>query len=106
MAQDGIEAIALYTQHQQEVAVALIDMMMPLMDGLTTIRTLQRINPQLKIIVVSGLSSNLRAIENAGLRIDAFLAKPFTAEDLILTLHAVLSDRPVERQDLGLEDLL
>lgn len=105
MAQDGIEAIALYAQHQQEVAVALIDMMMPLMDGLTTIRTLQRINPQLKIIVASGLSSNRRALDNAGLRIDAFLAKPFTAEDLILTLHAVLSDCPLDPPELESGDL-
>jgi len=33
-------------------------MMMPSMDGSTTIRTLQKMNPQIKIIAASGLASN------------------------------------------------
>jgi hypothetical protein len=39
---DGIEAIALYAQHKAKIHVVLMDMMMPEMDGLTTIRTLKK----------------------------------------------------------------
>ncbi|MBD3562485.1 PAS domain S-box protein, partial [Planktothrix sp. FACHB-1355] len=55
---DGIEAIALYAQHKEEIDIVLVDMMMPSMDGSTTIRTLQKINPQVKILAVSGLLPN------------------------------------------------
>ena len=41
-AKDGIEAIALYAQHRDEIGLVLIDMIMPTMDGATTIRTLQK----------------------------------------------------------------
>src|SRR5919202_1740077 len=52
VASDGIEAIALYTQHKAEISAVLIDMMMPSMDGPTAIRVLKKINPQVKIIGV------------------------------------------------------
>ena len=54
-ARDGIEAIAFYSQHQNEIEVVLMDIMMPSMDGKVAIRTLQKIKPQVKIIAVSGL---------------------------------------------------
>ena len=54
-ASDGIEAVALYAQYKDEISAVLLDMMMPSMDGATTIRTLQKMNPQVKIIAASGL---------------------------------------------------
>lgn len=90
-ASDGIEAITLYAKHKAEISVVLTDMMMPSMDGLTTIRTLQKINPQVKIIAVSGLvpSETLNETTNAG--VHTFLSKPYSARELLKTLHAVLS---------------
>jgi len=58
-------------QHKDEISVVLTDMMMPSMDGSTTIRTLQKMNPQIKIIAASGLASNDKVAEAAGLGIKA-----------------------------------
>jgi two-component system cell cycle sensor histidine kinase/response regulator CckA len=92
-AQNGMEAIALYVQHQEEIEVTLIDMMMPIMDGVTTIRTLCQINPQIKIVAVSGLASNNQAATAASpTGVKAFLPKPYTAETLLKTLHDVIQD--------------
>ncbi len=89
-ASDGIEAIALYAQHRQEIAVVLIDMMMPSMDGPTTIRLLQKMNPKIKIIAVSGLNSNYQfdRLEIRGVK--AFLSKPYTAKELLKKIHSVV----------------
>ncbi|HEY9858587.1 MAG TPA: ATP-binding protein, partial [Candidatus Obscuribacterales bacterium] len=89
-AHDGIDAIALYAQHKQEISAVLVDIMMPAMDGSTTIRTLQKINPQLKTIAMSGLvtSDKLTAAANAGVK--TFLTKPFTAKELLQTLQQLL----------------
>jgi len=90
-ASDGIEAVALYAQHQAEISLVLTDMIMPSMDGLTTIRTLQKINPQVKVVSVSGLSANDQVVRAAtGTTVKAFLSKPYTAKDLLKTLHEVL----------------
>lgn len=91
-ANDGIDAIALYTHHQEEIRAVLIDMMMPSMDGLTCIRTLQAINPQVKIIVMSGLLSSKDLANATKCGIQAFLPKPFTSEELANTVHRVLKN--------------
>ena len=57
-ATDGADAVAVYAQHQDEIAVVLTDMMMPVMDGAATIHALMRINPTIKIVAASGLNAN------------------------------------------------
>lgn len=89
-ASDGIEAVAVYVQHR-EISVVLIDMMMPSMDGPTTIRTLQKINPLVKIIAVSGLASSDKLTAAAATGVKTFLSKPYTAKELLKTINGVLN---------------
>ncbi len=88
-ASDGIEAIALYAEHRDEISLVLTDMLMPSMDGLTTIRTLRKINPDVKIIAVSGLSSADKVDAAYDMGIKAFLPKPYTANQLLQTISTV-----------------
>jgi PAS domain S-box-containing protein len=90
-ASDGIETIALYVQHKAEISLVLMNMMMPDMDGATTIRTLQKINPQLKIIALSGLASNDQVAFAAGSSVKAFLSKPYALKELLNTINSVLN---------------
>jgi len=94
LASDGIEAIALYAQHKHEIRGVLVDMMMPSMDGATTIRTLQKINPQVKIIAVSGLVTNNKLAQQVG--INTFLSKPYTARELLQALFSVLNSKSTD----------
>lgn len=89
-ATNGVEAISLYTQHPQDINVVIVDMMMPTMDGSMAIRTLKAINPQVKIVAISGLVTGDKLSESTGVDVDAFLTKPFTAKDLLITLNQVL----------------
>lgn len=88
LASDGIEAIALYAKHQADIDVVLMDVMMPNMDGIATIRALQKMNPDVKIIAVSGLPANQGSVLAAGAT--AFLAKPYTLEELLKQLYALV----------------
>jgi PAS domain S-box-containing protein len=90
-AQDGTEALALYAQHRGEVRAVIIDMMMPILDGPTTIRTLRKLDPHARIIAVSGLAANGKKVQADGLEVQRFLPKPFTAETLLTALSAVLT---------------
>lgn len=82
-ASDGIEAIALYAEHKQEIGVVLMDMMMPSLDSATIIRTLYKLNPQVQIIAMSGLATNEAVQRTMSEGVKAFLAKPFTAVELL-----------------------
>jgi two-component system, cell cycle sensor histidine kinase and response regulator CckA len=82
-ASDGIEAIALYAEHKLEIGVVLMDMMMPSLDSATIVRTLCKLNPQVQIIAMSGLATNEAVKRMMSEGIKAFLAKPFTASELL-----------------------
>jgi CheY-like chemotaxis protein len=90
IAGDGIEAIALYTQNRHQISAVLMDMMLPSLDGITAIRTLQKIDPKVKIIATSGLMSSSKLAEASDAGAKVFLAKPYTVKQLLLTLQKLL----------------
>jgi hypothetical protein len=89
-ANDGTEALAVYAQRGAEIALVLTDLAMPYLDGLATIRALRRIDPELKIIAASGLTTAEQNAELGALAVNAFLSKPFAAEKLLTALAEVL----------------
>jgi PAS domain S-box-containing protein len=90
-ANNGEEAIALYLQHRDEIKFVLMDMMMPVMDGPASIRELHKVNPEIKIIAVSGLTETDKLTNVADVHVYGFLPKPYTAERLLKTIHEVIS---------------
>ena len=93
-AKDGAEALALYAQMMREVAAVITDIMMPILDGPATIRALRKMNPDVKIIAISGLTAEAKVQEVTSLGVGHFLSKPFTTEKLLITLHAVVAGSP------------
>ena len=91
IASDGMEAIALYAQYRDKISAVLMDIMLPSLDGLTAIRTLLKINPQVRIIASSGLTSDNKLSAVAAIGVNTFLSKPYTVNELLLSLQKVLS---------------
>ncbi len=85
-ASDGIEAIAIYAQYQAEIEIVLLDLMMPSLDSASTIHALQEIDGDVSIVVMSGLSATDPIVDAINLKAQAFLAKPFTTQELLQTL--------------------
>jgi PAS domain S-box-containing protein len=92
VASDGFEAIALYASHQQDIRVVLLDLMMPGMDGLATLRILQKMNPQVNIIATSGLVSHTKMTELTDLGVTLFLSKPYTTQELLSSLDKIFGE--------------
>jgi PAS domain S-box-containing protein len=92
-ASDGTEAVALYAEHRNEIALVLTDMLMPFMDGSATIRALQKMNPEVKIIAASGLTAGHRAGESSLEGVKVFLSKPYTAANLLKAFAEVLKTK-------------
>ncbi|BAZ33128.1 PAS/PAC sensor hybrid histidine kinase [Cylindrospermum sp. NIES-4074] len=90
-AHNGIEALALYTHHKDEIKLVLMDIMMPSMAGGTAICTLQIINPEVQIIAMSGLATAEALTQATGTYIQGFLPKPFTANELLHSVQAILA---------------
>jgi two-component system, cell cycle sensor histidine kinase and response regulator CckA len=92
-ANDGVEAITLFADHQAEIRAVLIDLMMPSMDGLALISVLHRFNPNLQAIAMSGLHSPETIAQAKKLGFQEFLLKPFTAQELLQALSLQI-ERP------------
>jgi len=87
---EGNEAIALFEQNRDKVKVIISDLMMPHMDGPTTIRALRSVNPNIKTIMITGLGEDARVAEAKAAGSDLVLSKPFTAEQLLISLKQLL----------------
>jgi len=95
---NGREALTVFTRNAAVVDVVLTDIMMPAMDGLALIQALRRIDPDARIVASSGLGTELAARLGAAglkeLRVNTFLAKPYSAQSLLTVLHTLLDGRP------------
>jgi len=91
-ASNGTEAVAQYVSRGKKIALVLTDMMMPFMDGPSTIRVLRKMNPSVKIIASSGLASGGDSKQDGIALANTFIAKPYTAENLLKTIHQVLHE--------------
>ena len=80
-ARDGKEAIAVYKNNQDKVDLVILDMVMPYNGG-HTFEKLKKLNPDLKIIVISGYTKDygISDLEKQGCM--GFLQKPFDAKAL------------------------
>lgn len=88
---DGTDGIAVYAQRGAEISLVLTDLAMPYMDGMAMTRALRKINPELKVIATSGLTTNEQTAEMQTLNVNAFLPKPYTAENLLVNLNEILN---------------
>jgi two-component system, cell cycle sensor histidine kinase and response regulator CckA len=82
-ANNGAEAIAIYAQHRDTIDGVLIDIMMPVMDGLTTVTALHRLDPDLPVVAMSGLNSIEAVAQAKRFGCQYFLAKPYTTRELL-----------------------
>jgi two-component system chemotaxis response regulator CheY len=85
---DGLEAVRLCKTHEPQLAT--LDLTMPNLDGLATIKALLGIQPDLRILVISALADKATAIEAICLGATGFLNKPFTKMELNDALKELL----------------
>jgi CheY-like chemotaxis protein len=92
LATNGAEAVSLFALHREKIAAVITDMAMPVMDGAATIVALRTIDPAVKIIGSSGMGSGSHGAMSgtAGLGLELFIPKPYTAEVMLTTLRELL----------------
>lgn len=93
-AENGLEAVALFRDHQREVSLVICDLTMPNMDGWQTLTALRRLSPKLPIVLTSAYDEAHVMANLQDERPQAFLSKPFNAERLRQALGAALAVRP------------
>jgi PAS domain S-box-containing protein len=90
VASDGHEAVDLYRQHHAEVALVLLDLTMPHMDGVQAFAELRRIDPEVRVILASGYSERETEARFAGKGLAGVMQKPYSLANLRRILRQAL----------------
>lgn len=96
-AEDGLEALEVF-RRGVKYSVALVDLMMPRLGGLELIKRLRALDPDLLMIVITAHATIDTAVEGTKQGAYSYIPKPFTPDELMLTIRNGL-----ERQALALE---
>jgi putative two-component system response regulator len=97
-ARDGSEALAIV--REQEPDIVLLDIDMPVMDGITVCRTIKsdpatRLVPVVLITAASDRETRIRGLDAGA---DDFLTKPFDGAELIVRTRVLLRDRALNKR--------
>jgi PAS domain S-box-containing protein len=91
-ARSGQEALGIYSTRKAEIAAVLLDLTMPHMDGAETFSELRRIDPAVKVLLMSGFNEQEAVNRFAGKGLAGFVQKPFKPDALREKLRAMLAD--------------
>jgi len=94
LAGDGAQAVARCAEHGGALALMVTDLQMPHLDGLSAIRAVRTLRPDLPVIAVSGSPDEQQAVGRSGLEVQGILAKPLSAAALLLEMDRVLHSTP------------
>ena len=106
-APDGAQALAAIEQHKPDVAI--LDVMMPNVDGLTVCRVLRAERNRVPVLMLTARTETSDRVAGLDAGADDYLAKPFELEELFARLRALLrrvrGDEPNPSEPLQLADL-
>ncbi len=85
----GLEAVEVMHRHPQEVRVALLDVVMPKLDGHGAAVQLRQLSPGIRLIFTSGYDP--LALGGGAAADEVMLSKPYQAEDLLHAVHAAFA---------------
>jgi len=90
LASNGEEAIRIMEDNHQKIDMAIIDMIMPGMDGSELYREMKNITTDFKVLLSSGYSQSSHAENIRELGCDGFIQKPFTLQQLSQSIRSIL----------------
>ncbi len=90
-AADGEQALSVYNEYCSEIDLVILDMIMPKMSGSETLLRLKNIDPDVKVVLASGYSSDASTCEAGGYGVCGFIQKPFQMAELLSMIRNALA---------------
>ncbi len=95
-ARNGREALKLYEEHRSEVALIVLDALMPEVTGIEAARCILERDATARILLVTGYNPEEGGLKGIHLTNTHFLQKPYTPRQLLETIGRILSEPCVE----------
>jgi PAS domain S-box-containing protein len=91
-ASSGDEALEIYRNRSDEIAMVILDMIMPEMSGGKVFDEIQALNPDVKVLLASGYSMNGQAAAILERGCKGFIQKPYTIKALSERIRNILEE--------------
>lgn len=88
-AENGMEALKLYDEFSGSIDIALLDIMMPLMDGLEVCKQLRKKSSTLGIIILTAKTQEMDKVTGLLVGADDYVTKPFSPSELMARVDAI-----------------
>ena len=98
---EGLDAVL-----KGQYDLVLLDLQLPDMDGMDILRTVHNADPSVYFVVITGYSTVQSAVEAMKLGAFDYLAKPFSDEELILTVERAVEKKRLVEENLALRKAL
>ena len=98
-AKSGEEALAVLDQNQ--VDVVILDVRMPGMDGIDTLKEIKRKHPLIEVIMLTGHASVEVAVQGMELGAFDYLMKPINIDDLIYKVEDAHKSKSIQEKKLN-----
>ena len=95
---DGEEAVDVFFA-QKDIALVLLDVMMPKMDGWEVLRTIRKYS-QVPVIMLTARSEERDELQGFSLGVDEYISKPFSPKILVARVEAILRRSNAVSSDL------
>lgn len=89
VALDGEEALRLFDAHEPDIAMVLLDVMMPKVDGFEVCRRL-RVKSLVPVIMITARGEDFEKIMGLDIGADDYIIKPFSAGEVMARVRAIL----------------
>jgi PAS domain S-box-containing protein len=97
-ASNGKEALEVYRREKDSIDMVLLDLVMPVMGGKECLSELVKLDPNVKVLVTSGQLDAQRELTERDQLARGVLAKPFTANGLLVRVRKVIDENWAEQE--------
>ncbi|MEA4882359.1 MAG: response regulator [Clostridia bacterium] len=87
-AENGLDALEKYREHKPDVV--LMDITMPVMDGLTALKEIREADPGAKIVMVSAMGQQAMVIQSIKSGAKDFVLKPFEPDKVLSSVKKLV----------------
>ncbi len=101
-AEDGEQALRIYEEYNGNFDIALLDIMMPKIDGLEVCRRLRESSKELGIVMLTAKTQEMDKVTGLLFGADDYITKPFSPSELMARIDAIYRRVSVNKENIAI----
>ena len=98
-AQDGEEALNVYSENSEKISLILLDVMMPKLDGWSVLRQIRQ-SSKVPIIMLTARGEEQDELFGFELGVDEYISKPFSPKLLVARIKAIINRTSEKKEEI------